>query len=540
MRQLAGTGTLLRLALRRDRIRLTVWALVVVGLVALTASSVTSLYPTPEKRQQYADTVGASPASAVLGGPSFGLTKLGGIVIAEVSTMTLVIVSLLSMMLVVRHTRAEEESGRAELIASAAVGRYARLAAALLLAWGVDLVIAAGLVLALVGYKLPVTGSVALALAVAGTGAVFAGVAAVTAQLAEHGRIANGTAAAVFGLAFILRAAGDASAVARGDHRLKDLSWASPLGWAHRVHAYDGERWWLLGVMLGACLAQVGVAALLSVRRDVGAGLVGARLGRPTAKPSLRSPWALAWRLQRGALIAWAVGIAVGASVFGAIAHDVDSIVGGNPEAAKIFAQLGGAGALVDSYLSWVFGIAGVAAAAYAVSAVLRLRSEETGLRAEPVLATSVRRWQWLTSHVVVAVTGVVVLLATAGVVVGLVHGLISGRIGHELPRVLAAGLVQVPAALVLVAVGVALFGLLPRLVSAAAWLCVMVALLIGQLGAILRLNHWAVDVSPFAHLPKLPGGTVTAQPLLWLVGVAVVLTVTGLVGFRRRDIGVA
>jgi ABC-2 type transport system permease protein len=313
-------------------------------------------------------------------------------------------------------------------------------------------------------------------------------------QVAADGVSLTGAAAAVFGLAFILRAAGDASAVARGDHRLKDLSWASPLGWAHRVHAYDGERWWLLGVMLGACLALVGVAALLSVWRDVGAGLVRARLGRPTAKPSLRSPWALAWRLQRGALIAWAVGIAVGASVFGAIAHDVDSIVGGNPEAAKIFAQLGGAGALVDSYLSWVFGIAGVAAAAYAVSAVLRLRSEETGLRAEPVLATSVRRWQWLTSHVVVAVTGVVVLLATAGVVVGLVHGLISGRIGHELPRVLAAGLVQVPAALVLVAVGVALFGLLPRLVSAAAWLCVMVALLIGQLGA---PSRWAASTSP-------------------------------------------
>ena len=110
-----------------------------------------------------------------------------------------------------------------------------------------------------------------------------------------------------------------------------------------------------------------------------------------------------------------------------------------------VLAQLGGAGALVDSYLAWVLGIGGVAVAAYAVATVLRLRSEETGLRAEPVLATAVRRWHWAASHLLVAVVGAAVLLVTTGLVLGLVHGLRSRDLAAELPRLLAGALVQAP-----------------------------------------------------------------------------------------------
>jgi hypothetical protein len=46
------------------------------------------------------------------------------------------------------------------------------------------------------------------------------------------------------------------------------------------------------------------------------------------------------------------------------------------------------------------------------------------------------------------------------------------------------------------------------------------------------------MDISPFTQTPKLPGGPVPAEPLLWLGGIALTLTVTGLVGLRRRDLG--
>jgi ABC-2 type transport system permease protein len=289
--------------------------------------------------------------------------------------------------------------------------------------------------------------------------------------------------------------------------------------------------------MIAVTIVLVGAGAALSVRRDVSAGLIPARTGRSEATRSLGSAWALAWRLQRGSLIGWAIGVAVGAAVLAAIAHDITDMVGDNNDAARVLAQLGGPGALVDSFLAWVLGITGIAAAAYAVAAVLRLRSEETAVRAEPVLATTVKRGQWVGSHLAVAFVGTVLLMVTAGLVVGVVHGLRSGDLADQLPRVLTGALAQIPAALILAAVAVALFGIVPRL-SAAAWVFVVIALLVAQLGGILRLDQWAMDASPFAHIPKLPGGRVTAAPLLWLAGIAAMLASAGLAGFRRRDIG--
>jgi ABC-2 type transport system permease protein len=64
----------------------------------------------------------------------------------------------------------------------------------------------------------------------------------------------------------------------------------------------------------------------------------------------------------------------------------------------------------------------------------------------------------------------------------------------------------------------------------------VLVAMLL--LGATLKLSHWVLDVSPFTHAPKLPGGTVSALSTVVLCVVALALAGAGLAGLRRRDIG--
>ena len=128
-------------------------------------------------------------------------------------------------------------------------------------------------------------------------------------------------------------------------------------------------------------------------------------------------------------------------------------------------------------------------------------------------------------------------MLATGGLVAGLAHGLRAGDLGGQLPRVLGAALVQLPAVWVLAALGAALFGLLPRLVVGATWAVLGVVLAITTFGEALQLSRWLLDLSPFAHLPRLPAATFTATPLLWLVVVAVALAAAGLAAFRRRDL---
>jgi putative exporter of polyketide antibiotics len=185
--------------------------------------------------------------------------------------------------------------------------------------------------------------------------------------------------------------------------------------------------------------------------------------------------------------------------------------------------------------------LAGLAAAAYATSAVLRLRAEETGGQAEPLLATALGRTRWALSHVAVAVVGAAVLLAVAGVAAGLGYGLRTGSAGPEVARLLGAAMAQLPASLTVAGAAVVLFGLLPRASVAGAWTVLGVLVVIALFGQVLRLSQPILDVSPFTHVPKLPGAAVTmlttGTPLLWLSLAVVALVAAGLTGLRRRDI---
>jgi len=96
----------------------------------------------------------------------------------------------------------------------------------------------------------------------------------------------------------------------------------------------------------------------------------------------------------------------------------------------------------------------------------------------------------------------------------------------------------QLPSVLVLAGVAIALFGLLPGASVAGAWSALGLVVLINLFGQVLQLSHWVLDISPFTHAPRLPGGTVTAAPLLWLCALAVAASAAGLAGLRHRDIG--
>jgi ABC-2 type transport system permease protein len=218
----------------------------------------------------------------------------------------------------------------------------------------------------------------------------------------------------------------------------------------------------------------VAVAVALSARRDVGAGLLPARLGPATAAPWLRRPLALAWRLHRGLLAGWTAAFAALGVLFGSTADGVGDMLRDNPSLRDFATRMGDQAGLVDAYLAAILSLVGLIAAAYAVQATLRLRSEETSGRAEPVLATAVGRLRWAASHLVCSVLGPTAALATAGLATGLAYGLSTGDVGRQLPRVLAGAMVQLPAVWVLAAIAVALFGLLPRLtlVAWAHWRC--------------------------------------------------------------------
>ena len=69
-------------------------------------------------------------------------------------------------------------------------------------------------------------------------------------------------------------------------------------------------------------------------------------------------------------------------------------------------------------------------------------------------------------------------------------------------------------------------------------WTALAVCGLIGVLGPALNLSRAALDISPFTHVPRLPGGVFSVVPLLWLTAFALAAGAVALAGLRRRDIG--
>jgi ABC-2 type transport system permease protein len=528
---LAGTGALLRLTIRRDRIIASIWILLFVIMAASSSSASQDLYNTLESRVRAANAVNDTAATLALYGRVFDPTSLGAVSLIKLGAMGAALGALVAIFTVVRHTRAEEEAGRAELLGATVVGRYAPLTAALLLSVGISLVLALLTALSLIGTGLPAAGAIAFGLSWAGAGIAFAAVGALAAQVTEGARTARGIAAAVLAAAYLLRAAGDAS----GTDDSTWLSWLSPIGWAQQVRPFAGDRWWvLIYLVFFAALVTVG-AYLLVARRDHGAGLLPQRPGRPVAARSLSSPLGLAVRLQRGGLVGWLIGMVIGGLAFGSIASQVGEFVDSD-SARDMIMKLGGERGLVDAFLSAEMGIIAVVASAYGISAALRLRVEETTFRAEPILATRISRVRWAASHVTIAIGGTTLLLLTVGVFAGLAYGAAADDMAG-FGRVLTAALVQLPAVWVLTGITVLVFGFAPGLVLAG-WGALVVFLMLGVLGPIFELPQWAMNISPFTHTPKLLGGEFAAMPLVWLTLVAAALVAAGLAGFRRRDIG--
>ncbi|HEV7760271.1 MAG TPA: hypothetical protein VGO78_14820 [Acidimicrobiales bacterium] len=524
--ELTGAGTLTRFVLRRDRVRIVVWMAAITLLVLSTAASVKGLYPTQADLDEAAQATHGNAAAIAFNGPDQALDTVGGQVAFQIGAFGLVVVALMGVFMVGRETRAEEESGRLELVRAMGVGRHAPTAAALVVAGGMSLIVGALVTLSLLTQDLPSTGCLVFGASFAATGLVFAAIALVAAQVSENTRVVYGLSGAVLGASFVLRAAGDI-----GDGT---LSWLSPIGWAQKARPFAGDRWWPLLLPLAATVVLVGVAGFLATRRDVGGGLVPPRPGPPVASPALGSPLGLAVRLQRGSLIAWTAGLVLVGVAYGSVANDVEDFIGDNDSIKDMVARAGGN--LVDSYLATSLMMLALIGSGFAISSVLRLRSEETDLHAESLLAAPVARARWVASHLTVAVVGSVLVVGLTGLSVGLSYGIAAGDAGQPL-RLLAASLAYLPPVWLLIGVTLALFAFVPR-ATVAAWGVLAACFVIGLLGDVLGLPGWVDDLSPFEHVPQVPAAGLQVLPLVVLTLLATAFTAAGVLGFRHRDLG--
>jgi ABC-2 type transport system permease protein len=527
---LAGTGTLLRFALRRDRRRLGIWLLCLGGLVVYTAVVLRATYPTVADRQARA-VVMSNPAGVMLGGPGYGTENytVGAMVANEAGLTVLVAVAMMSISFVVRHTRAEEESGRAELVRAGAVGRRAPLTAALAVAALANATLAAVVTAGLAGTGLAAIDALAFGVGIALTGLVFGAIAAITAEATEHARTASGTALAVLGVAATVRGVGD---VRR--HHGSALSWFSPIAWPQQTRPFVDLRWWPLLLSVALVAVLLAVAYRLGGRRDTGAGLWPPRPGPAGASALLSSVAGLTVRLQRAAVTGWAVGLVLMGVVYGSLINAVTDMVAGNERLATMLAATGQR-SVTNAYVAMMALYVGLLVAAFSVGSVLRARGEESTGRAELLLTTALDRSRFLGSGLAVTVVAVVLLLGAAGASMGLAAAAVSGDAGL-VGRLLGAVLVPLPAVLVVTSVAAAVIGFAPRRASLA-WGALGWTVLASLFSRLFGWPDWVARLSPFGWLPAVPAERLDVVPLVGLTLVAGALFAVALAGFRRRDI---
>ncbi|MCO1575545.1 hypothetical protein M8C13_07205 [Crossiella sp. SN42] len=527
-----GVAGLVRLALRRERSIAPWWILLLVTGALLLVAYIERHMPTPELKSVYAEMIGRNAFFQALGGGTV-VPDLGVMSSWRSGGLLYVLNGLAALMAVVRYTRADEDSGRIELLRAGVVGPFSPLTAALLVAGGVGLAGGTATTLALVTVGLEPTGSIAYGAAITAAGWVFGAVGAVAAQLTRNAGTARSIGLSVLGASYFLRYAGDFT----GQLWMKYIS---PIGWSHLVEPYRDERWWILAVPLAVTVALSALAYRLAARRDLGAGLIPERLGPATA-PRLRGPVALSWRLHRRLLAAWAGGIAVfaaGAGGASTLAYQLTAAPG-DTVALLLDAFGGRSGGIEDAYLWPIILIFAQVITLYPVLMVQRLRAEERSGRADVVQATPTTRLRWAVGHLLVAGLGTAALLAVAGLVFGTIFAALVGDPVTDVPRVLAGTMATLPAALLVAAVCVLAYGLLPRAAVAISWTVWLATLAVGQVVGPLYGQWGGTPFEPFHYIPNTPAGApLDPAPLLVMCALSALLVGSGLLALRRRDFG--
>jgi ABC-2 type transport system permease protein len=530
---------LLLAQLRRDRGQLGIWVAGAGLLLFVVTSAVREEFADEADRRAIVALAATNPAFLFLRGVPDGL-GFGAVLFFQLFAFLGVMAGLLSTFLVVRHSRGDEDLGRAELLGGTAAARTAPLTATLILAGTANALVGGAVAVGMLAAGLEPQGALLTGMSVAATGLVFAGAAAVAAQLLPSSRGANGVSGALVGAAYLVRGLGDALATPSRDLTSAAsswLSWLSPIGWGQRVAPFGDADLRPLLLSLAVAVTLAGIALRLRASRDLGASLLRERPGRARAGLGMRSAGGLAWTLHRPTLLGWAVGAAVLGMFAGALAPTVADAIESNAALSELIRRLSPStrGDAVDIFATAMLGLAGVLAAAAGVQAALRLRTEEAEDRAELLLATPLRRSAWMLSHVVVACLTVAVVALTAGLAAGIAFAVtgFADRFGSSV----GAAAAHMPAALVFVGLVTVAFALAPRLTDALGWGLLTLGIAVGQFGELLTLPQAMQDLSPFAHSPALPADAVEPVALVLLTAVAAVTATIGVTAFRRRDV---
>lgn len=532
-----GTWNLIKLILRRDRVKLPLWIICVVGSLLLMIPILKSAYGGAELLQTLYVQFGSNPAGLLLTGMMDAPT-FGGLFTIETVLWWGLVVAFLNTLLVIRHTRQNEEIGAQELILSCRVSRFSGLAAVLIVAFVTNLVMASLTFIGLSFVPDLKDGALLYSLAMGLFGLTWAVIAAIVAQLTESARGANGMLAGLIGVSFLIRGVGDflGRPDASGLVRPNWVSSFSPFGWMQATRSLTFPEWWPLLIPVIFIIVVTPVAFFLLSRRDVGAGLLPSKKGRARATKFLRTPLGLTVYLQKNVWIGWTIGISVLMVTIGALVPQMSQVYESSETLKMMIESMGGTGAMIPTFLSAMLMLGVLMILAYTVQALSRIRSEENAGHLENVLATRLGRIKWIFIHLGVVLFGGLMMLVLSGAVLGLAVNL-GSEWSVSVWDYIGGALSYFPMVALFAGLYVLCFGIIPQAAGAISWVFYGFVAFMAWLGPMMQLKQWILDLSPLAHIAAAPAETIKVAPLLIIGAAAIAVGLIGLIGWRNRNL---
>ncbi|WP_088034536.1 ABC transporter permease [Evansella clarkii] len=529
LKHLTKTEQLSRFILRLDRVKVSLWLIGITFFTLIVPAAFEGLYENQQERDAMAETM-ANPAMTAMVGPGdLENYTTGAMTTHQMLLMTALVAGLMSILLVSRHTRGDEEDGRIELIRSLPAGRLSYLNAALVVITGTSVVLALinGFGLYALGIEtMDLEGSLLYGAGLGGTALVFAGVAAVFAQLSESSRGTIGLSIGVLLFSYLFRAVTDISN--------ESLSWLSPLGWVTKTEAYTNNNWGPIFLMVVAAAILFILANYLQSIRDLESGFLPSKPGRSTASSFLQGPLGLAWRLQRTGAFFWAIGMFVLGASYGSVMGDMESFFEGNEMLQQMLQPEEGL-TLTEQFIPMLLIVMSIMATVPPVIAMNKLRGEEKKERLDHLLGRAVSRTQLMGGYLLLAVLNAFIMISLTAIGLWSAADAVMEE-GLSFSMIYGAAMAYLPATLVMVGLAVFLTGVLPKL-TPFVWAYVLYSFFVVYLGSLMQFPEWTAKISPFGHVAQVPVEEATFLPLFLLCVVAAALMALGLIGFRKRDI---
>jgi ABC-2 type transport system permease protein len=524
-----NTRRLARLILRRERVMSAVWIIMLVFVSVIVLPVLQEGFGTEFDLLMMAETM-KNPAMIALLGPIYGAERytVASMYANEMLLLTIITVAIMNIFFVIRHTRADEEKGRVEVIRSLPTGRLSNLNATLIIAVLINIAVAlfCGIGIYLTGVDgVSFQGAMLYGAALGASGICFAAVAALFSQISVSARGAAGYSFLFMGVCYILRAAGDINS--------ETLSRISPLGLILRAQVFVENYWWPVIAVLLISAAFMAAAFYLNFIRDMGQGFIPARPGRKSASAMLQSPLGLSFRLLRNTLFGWAFGLFALGAVYGSVMNEIEMFVAQNEFFQQVIRVAPGE-STAELFLGMLNIIMAICSAVPVLIAALKLRNEEKMLHTEHILGRAVSRVRYMAGYLIIAaVTSVVVPVVS-------IAGLWSACAATmEAPpafgAMLGSMLLYLPALWVTLGVAVLLTGALPAL-SGVSWAYLGFSFFVVYIGRMANLPEWVQKLTPFSYIPEGAREAVNYGALAMMTCIAAALTAAGVYFYQRRD----